>query len=59
MSGPLGGGQEARRKAEGHAVIEWIKTLFDQSRSQWFRDSFIHPKEVWTDSKASNISRIA
>ncbi len=51
--------EEARRKAEGHAVIEWIKTLFDQSRSQWFRDSFIHPKEVWTDSKASNISRIA
>lgn len=49
--------EQTRRNPAGHAMIEWIKSLFLPERSPWFTDGFVHPKELETmaSEQAENV----
>lgn len=38
-----------RRLAEGQLFVDWIRRRFEQDDAMWFRDEFIHPREVFSN----------
>lgn len=38
-----------RRLPEGSAFVDWIRRRFEQDDARWFREEFIHPREVFSN----------
>ena len=37
---------DARKTPRMSLVIDWLRSIFDPNRNPWFRDEFIHPKDL-------------
>jgi hypothetical protein len=38
--------RDARKIDRTKRIIEWIKDIFDPETFPWFRDEFIHPRDL-------------
>ncbi|RAN35905.1 LysR family transcriptional regulator [Hyphomonas pacifica] len=50
--------EDARRNPAAVAAIEWIRGLFDYRVTPWFRDGFIHPKEVMPSREGQQVGDV-
>jgi len=47
--------ERVRRLSRGRAVIEWVRSIFDQETIPWFRSGFVHPNLL--DEKPETLNR--
>ncbi len=38
-----------RRLAEGQMFVDWIRKRFEQDDAMWFREEFVHPRDVFSN----------
>lgn len=38
-----------RRRPEGQLFVEWLRKRFERDDAMWFREEFVHPREVFSN----------